>query len=77
MILKKRFLGKATGHNDHYKISMGGQRPKIGGNKPLTGLFLQCWISSFKLLFSEISFDIYHGNNKLQIRLPKRLIACQ
>ena len=24
---KKRFLGKATGHND-----MGGQRPKIGDN---------------------------------------------
>ena len=23
---KKRFLGKATGHNDHYMISMGGQR---------------------------------------------------
>ena len=46
MILKKkRFLGKATGHNDHYKISMGGQRPKIGGNRPLTGLYLQCWIS--------------------------------
>ena len=44
-IKKKRFLGKATGHNDHYKISMGGQRPKIGGNRPLTGLYLQCWIS--------------------------------
>ena len=44
-IKKKRFLGKATGHNDHHKISMGGQRPKIGGNKPLTGLYLQCWIS--------------------------------
>ena len=29
---KKRFLGKVTGHNDHYMINMGGQRPKIGGN---------------------------------------------
>ena len=29
---KKRFLGKATGHNDHYMINMGSQRPKIGGN---------------------------------------------
>ena len=23
---KKRFLGKATGHNEHYMINMGGQR---------------------------------------------------
>ena len=29
---KKRFLGKATGHNDNYVISMGGQTPKIGSN---------------------------------------------
>ena len=28
---KDRFLGKATGHNDHYMINMGSQRPKIGG----------------------------------------------
>ena len=28
----KRFIGKSTGHNDHYMIKMGGQRPKIGGN---------------------------------------------
>ena len=32
MVLIKIFLGKATGHNDHYMINMGGQRPKIGGN---------------------------------------------
>ena len=32
IILKKRFLGKATGLNDHYMISMDGQRPKIGSN---------------------------------------------
>ena len=30
--MKKRFIGKATGHNDHYMINMGGQRPKIGDN---------------------------------------------
>ena len=24
----KRFLGKATGHNDHYKINMGGSKAK-------------------------------------------------
>ena len=27
-----RFLGKATGHNDHYIINIGGQRPKTGSN---------------------------------------------
>ena len=29
---KKRFLEKATSHNDHYMKNMGGQRPKIGSN---------------------------------------------
>ena len=32
MLIKKIFLGKATGHNDHYMINMDGQRPKIDGN---------------------------------------------
>ena len=33
VLIKERFLGKATGRNDHYyMINMGGQRPKIGGN---------------------------------------------
>ena len=27
-----RFIGKATGYNDHYLIHMGGQKPMIGGN---------------------------------------------
>ena len=27
---KERFTGKATGHNDHYMINMGSQRPVIG-----------------------------------------------
>ena len=31
-INKKRSLGKATSHNDHRMINMGGQRPKIGCN---------------------------------------------
>ena len=45
---KKRFLGKATGHNDHYMINMGIQQPKIGGNWLLTGPYLQrCFV--FKL----------------------------
>ena len=30
--IKKKILGKATGHNDHYMINMGGQKPKTGGN---------------------------------------------
>ena len=29
---KKRFLGKSTGHNDHYMINMGGERAKTGSN---------------------------------------------
>ena len=29
---EKSFLGKATGHNDHYMINIGDQRPNIGGN---------------------------------------------
>ena len=28
---KKRFLGKATGHNDQNMINMTGLKPKIGG----------------------------------------------
>ena len=39
--MKKRFIGKATGHNDYYMINMGGQRPKIDDNWPLTGPCLQ------------------------------------
>ena len=27
-----RFFGKPTGHDNHYMINMGGQRPKIGSN---------------------------------------------
>ena len=40
---KKRFLGKVTVYNDHYMINMGGQRPNIGSNWPLTGPYLQRW----------------------------------
>ena len=29
---KKRFLGHATRHHDHYIIHTGGQRPKSGSN---------------------------------------------
>ena len=38
---KKSFLGKGTGHNDYYMINMGDPRPKICGNWPLTGPYLQ------------------------------------
>ena len=31
-IIIKRFLGKLTGHDDHYMINMGSQRPKFGSN---------------------------------------------
>ena len=54
---KKKFLGKATGHNDYYIINMSGQRPKIGGNWPLTNPYLQryCVLISYFFLFSYIS----------------------
>ena len=32
ILIKKRFLGKATGHNDHYMITMGGQRQNTSGS---------------------------------------------
>ena len=41
---KKRFLGKATSHNDHYIINMSSQRPKIGSNWPLASPNLQRYI---------------------------------
>ena len=40
---KKSFLGKAIGHNDHYLIKMGSQRPRIGSNWLLSSPYLQCW----------------------------------
>ena len=42
IIIKEIFLGKATGHNDHYMMNMGDQRPKIGGNRPFSSPYLQC-----------------------------------
>ena len=32
ILIKKRFLGKATGHNDNHMISVGGQWPKFDSN---------------------------------------------
>ena len=49
--MKKRFIGKVTGHNDHYMINMGGQRPKIGYNWPLTGPCLQRYSGMWYLNF--------------------------
>ena len=50
---KKRFLGKATSPNDHYMINMGSQRPKIGGNWPLTGPYLQRYFDSWLVKFKS------------------------
>ena len=44
ILIKKIILGKATGHNDHYMINMGGQRSKIGSNWPFTGPYLQRYL---------------------------------
>ena len=41
ILIKIRFLRKATSQNDHYMIDMGDQRPKIGINWPLTSPYLQ------------------------------------
>ena len=57
--IKKRFLGHATRHHDHYIIHTGGQRPKSGSNWPLTCPYLHCcwlWLSqscSFELFISS------------------------
>ena len=32
LIKKERFIGKATGHNHHHMINMGGKRLEIVGN---------------------------------------------
>ena len=36
ILIKKRFPEKATSHNDHYTINMGGQSLKIDSNWLLT-----------------------------------------
>ena len=69
---KKLFLGKVTGHNDHYMINMGGQRPKTGSNWPLIGPYLQCWYTVwnskkvraiiFPFILSHFSFIINATN---------------
>ena len=58
IIIIKRFLWKATSHNDHYIINLGGQRPKIGGNWPLTSPYLQHWLT-IMYLFEHINHDIH------------------
>ena len=37
----KRYLGKPFGHDNHYMINIGGQRPKTGSNWLLNGPYLQ------------------------------------
>ena len=32
ILIKKRFLGKATSHNYDYMRNMGGQKPKVASN---------------------------------------------
>ena len=32
ILIKNRFLGKATSHNDHYMINISIKGPKIGSN---------------------------------------------
>ena len=66
----KRFLGKATSHNDHYMIFMGSQRPKIGGNWLLTGLYLQNWNRE-----TVFSCQEFHHTNIVQLVPPYHIIS--
>ena len=43
ILIKKWFLGKATGHNDNYMMNVGGQRPKFDSNWLLASPYLQHW----------------------------------
>ena len=40
---KKKISWKSYRPQWHYMISMNGQKPKIGGNWPLAGPYLQRW----------------------------------
>ena len=51
----KVFLGKDIGHNEHYMIHTGVQRPKIAGNWPLTNPYLQRWFLPLNNTFQFIT----------------------
>ena len=51
----KVFLGKDIGHNEHYMIHTGVQRPKIAGNWPLTSPYLQRWFLPLNNTFQFIT----------------------
>ena len=70
----KRFLRKATDHNDHYIINMGCQKPKIGSNWLwlLTNPYLQCCQSCSKL---NVKFWI--SLNFENVFLKKRTTQCR
>ena len=73
---KQRFLGKTTGHNDHYMINMSNQRPKTDGNWLFTGLYLQCCkdIAILKRLVNVLGkYGLYFHCCK-DIAILKRLV---
>ena len=55
----KIFLRKATCHNDHYMINMGGQRSKTGSNWPLTVPYLKCRTQPMNGQKSTLYLHIY------------------
>ena len=63
----KRFIGKVTGHNDHYMINMGGQRPKIGGNWPLIVYTLYMIILTKNIVARCVKFYYKRPNDWLTI----------
>ena len=82
---KKRFLGKTTGHNDHYMTNIGGQRSKIAGNWPMNGPYLQPYqhaLRAWKKITTrdfEESFvhqcDFLVLNDTPPLRIDKNLMA--
>ena len=68
----KRFLRKATDHNDHYIINMGCQKPKIGSNWLLTSPYLQCCQS-----YSKLNVKFWISLNFENVFLKKRTRQCR
>ena len=68
-INKKRFLGKATGHNDHNMINMSSQKPKAGSNWLLTSPYLQRCMKKIHLSSAFLYCIIAYQN------VSKRIIS--
>ena len=59
ILIIKRFLGKASSHNYHYMVNMGGQRLKIGSNWPLISSYLQHCVIKNNIILYQFPFIKY------------------